>query len=281
MTANYDKKFIFNVLKSQIENRLSRGHPYDNVYESAAELFWDSICENGVMHLNRVKIPDIRWFRYIGWYEWPMIYADSIIIHHLFNDEYSEENVFMLESLGVEGPYGFENITVEKGDVVIDAGAYIGDWAAVAARMGGNVYAFEPSPAVREILYKTADLNDFRVVEAGLGDVVCKKLINTNMEPASQEINDKIGTPCDLTTLDVFTKKKDVHIDFIKSDIEGYEANMLKGATRVLKEDCPKLAIRIYHNDGRDCDILPPLIRKINPEYKIIMRKKTLYAYVP
>jgi hypothetical protein len=138
MISEYDKKFIWNVLRYQIENRLLQKYPYDNPYELAAELFWDSVCDNGVMHLNKVKMPDIRWFTLHEWYGWPMIYADSILIHHLFNDEYKEETVHMLENMGLEGPYGFENVTVEDGDVVIDAGAYIGDWAAVAAQMGGK-----------------------------------------------------------------------------------------------------------------------------------------------
>jgi FkbM family methyltransferase len=136
-------------------------------------------------------------------------------------------------------------------------------------------------PDVKELLHKTASLNGFNVVEVGLGDVVGKKLINTTLPRVSQEISDTIGSPCDLTTLDAFSEENNIHIDFIKADIEGYEYNMLKGAARVLNEDCPKLAIRMYHHDGRDSEILPPLIKEINPDYNIIMRRKTIFAYVP
>jgi FkbM family methyltransferase len=191
------------------------------------------------------------------------------------------ESMTSMNKIGeLEGPYCFENVTVEEGDVVIDAGAYIGDWAAVAAQMGGEVYAFDPSPDVKDLLYKTASLNNFKVVEYGLGDVVCKKLINTTLPRASHEIDDMIGVPCNLTTLDKFAEENNVHVDFIKSDIEGYECNMLRGASRVLREDCPKLAIRIYHHDGRDAELIPKLVKEINPKYNIIMRRKTMFAYV-
>jgi FkbM family methyltransferase len=278
--SEYDNKFIWGILKEQIMNRIYNKYPYDNKYEGAAELFWDSICENGVMHLNKVKLPDIRWFSYNEWYGWSMIYADSIAVHHLFNDEYSEETVKMFENMGVEGPYGFEKIKVESGDVVIDAGAYIGDWSAVAAQTGGKVYAFDPGPGVQQLLNKTASLNDFKVIEAGLGDKVGRKLIDTEMPRAGCEVNDNRGVPCDVTTIDAFAEENNLHIDFIKADIEGYEYNMLQGAARVLKEDCPKLAIRMYHHGGKDSETLPPLIRKLNPNYNLILRRKTIFAYV-
>jgi FkbM family methyltransferase len=172
---------------------------------------------------------------------------------------------------------------VNKGDVVVDAGAFMGDWSAVAAQMGGKVYAFEPSPHyyARIQLHQTAILNNFKVVELGLADKVCTKLLNTTMIAGEQATNDDKGSPCNLTTIDAFAEENNLHIDFIKSDIEGYERYMLKGAARVLKLDQPKLAIRTYHTvEGNDYEYLPKLIKEINPDYNIIMRKKTLYAYV-
>jgi len=281
MTSEYDKKFIFNVLKSQINSRLKWEHPDNHKLEEAAQLFWDSICDHDIMYINKVKLPDIRWITTNLWYGWPMIYADSLMIHHLFNDDYSVKNVSMMEEWGTEGPYGFENIVVDEGDTVIDAGAYIGDWSAVAAQMGGNVYAFEPSPFSLPLLQKTADMNKFNVVGKGLGDSCCQKLINTSQDAPAQNINDTIGVPCEIITIDEFATKNDLKIDFIKADIEGYEIQMLQGAAKIIARDGPKLAIRTYHHKGRDAQQLLDLVPKLNPNYKVIMRKFTLYAYVP
>jgi FkbM family methyltransferase len=201
------------------------------------------------------------------------------MIHHLFDDNYSKENCDLIEEMGTEGPYCYENVMVEKRDVVIDAGAYIGDWSCVAAWLGGNVYAFEPSPIYNYILQKCAELNNFKIVTKGLGDIVCDKMIDTTTHATSASINSNKGVPCNLTTIDKFADEQNLHIDFIKADIEGYERNMLTGASQILKEDCPKLAIKTYHI-ADDYLVLPKMIQNINPDYKIINRKKVLYAYV-
>jgi FkbM family methyltransferase len=272
MTAEYDKKFIFNILKHQIMNSK------DSRYESAISLFWESICENGVMHLNKVKMPDIRCHAPL-WPLWIENYAESIMIHHLFDDDYSEQTCNIQESTGTHPPYCYENVIVEKGDVVIDAGAYIGDWSAVAAQMGGKVYAFEPSFPCHDVLRRASWLNGFQMVTDGLGDMVGEKLLDMK-GPEADTVNDITGVPCNITTVDKFASDNNLHVDFIKSDIEGYERYMLRGAARVLMEDQPKLSIRTYHNNGEDAIVLPKLIKEINPNYKIIDKKVALYAYV-
>jgi FkbM family methyltransferase len=275
----YDNKFIFEILKRQIMNRTAGLSPSENPYESAATLFWDSVCENHIMYLNKTRFPDIRGYKPF-WGLWLGIYAETVMIHHLFDDNYNEENANIQQSLGIDPPYCYEDVTVEKGDAVIDAGAYIGDWAAVAAQMGGKVYAFEPCPYCHELLKHTSWLNNFQMVTDGLGDVVCKKLIDVTKGALGNTVNDTVGLPCNVTTVDQFSTDNNLHIDFIKSDIEGYERFMLWGAKRVLIEDQPKLSIRTYHNDGEDAVVLPQLIKEINPNYKIINRRNALYAYV-
>jgi FkbM family methyltransferase len=275
-----DNRFIFNILRKQILNRVNWADPSNNSLENAANMFWDSVCENGMMHINRAKMPDIRWYSGQGWYSWPTVYADSMMIHHLFEDNYSEENCDLIESMGTDGPYCYEKVRVEKRDAVIDAGAFIGDWSSVAAAMGGNVYAFEPSPASIPLLTRCAELNDFKVITMGLGDRTCNKMIDTTKTPIAETVNEDKGVPCKMITLDEFADKNKIHIDFIKADIEGYERYLLEGASKVLKEDHPKLALRTYHNNGDDSYVLPKIIHTLNPDYKIINRRKILYAYV-
>jgi FkbM family methyltransferase len=268
----YENRFIYNILKSQLIYGGS-----NNPYEQSALFFWDSIVKDNIMHINKVKLPDIRWFS--GWDTWPSIYADSLLIHHLFNDDYSEENVTMLEDLNTEGPYGYENVIVEPGDVVIDAGAFIGDWSAVASVMGGEVYAFDASPNFRPILLNTAKLNNFQVFPYALGDTVGKARIDTYKNAGCETMTPENGIECDITTIDQFAQEKNKHIDFIKSDIEGFERYMLMGAKNVLKNDAPKLAIKTYHY-AEDRFLLPKIIKESNPKYKIINRARCLYAYV-
>ena len=63
-----------------------------------------------------------------------------------------------------ETPYAYMgdglNVEILPSDVVIDAGSWIGDFAAYASAKGaGEVYAFEPSPPAFNYLMQTAKLN--------------------------------------------------------------------------------------------------------------------------
>lgn len=73
----------------------------------------------------------------------------------------------------------------------------------------------------------------------------------------------------------------DEHASYIKFDVEGVEKEALEGAARHLEPDSngvlPKLLIAAYHHD-RDIFALPLLLWKLQPEYKIYMRK---HPYVP
>lgn len=91
------------------------------------------------------------------------VFLDTFLFHVILNDNYSSELVEKLEEYMPEGPYsyitdGFD-VTVKPGDIVIDAGAWIGDFSAYAAAKGGISYAFEPTSRTFNMLKKTAELN--------------------------------------------------------------------------------------------------------------------------
>ena len=69
--------------------------------------------------------------------------------------------------------------------------------------------------------------------------------------------------------------------DYMKFDVEGVEKEALEGAARHLIPGCngalPKLLIAAYHHD-EDIFALPLLLWKLQPDYKIYMRK---HPYVP
>ena len=82
-------------------------------------------------------------------------------------------------------------------------------------------------------------------------------------------------------TLDEYVSSNGIpRVDFIKADIEGAERDMLKGATGILREFAPKLAICTYHLPD-DPEVLSKLIMDANPSYRIIHKHNKLYAYVP
>ncbi len=64
---------------------------------------------------------------------------------------------------------------------------------------------------------------------------------------------------------------------FIKMDVEGAELESLCGATHTLATYRPKLLVAGYHHDD-DFFRIPLLIKKLNPNYRIFLRK---HPYLP
>ena len=71
------------------------------------------------------------------------------------------------------------------------------------------------------------------------------------------------------------------HADYMKFDVEGVEKEALEGAAGHLVPDgngtLPKLLVAAYHHD-EDLFALPMLLWKLQPEYKIYLRK---HPYMP
>lgn len=67
-------------------------------------------------------------------------------------------------------------------------------------------------------------------------------------------------------------------VTLIKMDIEGSEYRALEGASRIIKQYKPRLAISIYHS-GEDYYKIPFLLKEMVPEYKFMVRhhKKNRY----
>jgi FkbM family methyltransferase len=195
-----------------------------------------------------------------------------------------------------EGPYGYTDgdfdVSVKADDTVIDAGSYIGDFAAYAAAHGAFTYAFEPTDTTFELLKKTSALNGNKIfpVNKGLGNTEGEvELFFNNAQPSANTVNTKKGnigyTPgnkcvISITTLDKFASSEGLKkIDFIKADIEGAERDMLRGAKNVLREFAPKLAICTYHLPD-DPEVLEGIIMEANPRYRVRHGPKKLYACV-
>lgn len=64
---------------------------------------------------------------------------------------------------------------------------------------------------------------------------------------------------------------------FIKYDVEGCEYEAVTGSAGIIKKYRPALAVSMYHKD-EDLFRMPLLINKINPFYKLYLRK---HEYIP
>jgi FkbM family methyltransferase len=217
---------------------------------------------------------------------------ESIGVHALNLDINKNYDIFYILG-GCEGPYEIKDIRAKKEDVVIDAGANLGEFSAFAAMNGAVAYAFEPSSYIYEkLLLPTANINKelpgkIIPVREGLSDKVESALFD-KVDKATggsslleeKSISDE-KEEIELTTIDAFANENNLpSVDFIKADIEGAERLMLAGARGVLKDFAPKLAICTYHLPD-DKEVLEGIVREANPKYVVEHKYKKMYCHVP
>lgn len=226
---------------------------------------------------------------------WRWVYEDTYWSYVNCNDRYDEETFDRCDRFLNEGLYGLVNdrvnVTVEPGDIVIDAGAWIGDFAAYASVRGASaVYAFEPAEQTFKILQKTAELNKNIIpVQKGLSNENTNAVLSINAGGNSGGNTLRIKgneTPessetVETVRLDDFVRENNIQrVDFIKADIEGFERHMLAGAQETLRTFAPKLALCTYHLPD-DPQVMAELILKANPKYNIVQKRCKLFASVP
>lgn len=168
----------------------------------------------------------------------------------------------------------------EKGDWIIDGGAFQGDtalWFSKLVGPEGQVFAFEPFSDNYKILIENLERNKitnvipvpkamynqsgvYAIAGNGQGAMLVKGNVHNNMETIS---------------IDEYTQLQNCpRVDFIKMDIEGAEVPALEGAINTIQKYSPKLAISIYHK-GSDIVEIPELIKRIQPNYKLFLRHRS------
>ncbi len=158
--------------------------------------------------------------------------------------------------------YFFNEVIISEGDVVIDLGAAPGDFAALCMYYGASkLYAFEPEESKKSDMEQLSAMNDNKIE-------IIRKYVGLKTDVSSN-----------TQSLDDFVAERGLsRVDFIKADIEGYEADTLRGAVELLRKFKPKLTICSYHLEN-DPDELCSIIVSANPEYKIYKENGVIYAY--
>jgi FkbM family methyltransferase len=177
---------------------------------------------------------------------------------------------------------------LKEGDIVIDAGAYEGEFTILASKLVGDtgkVISFEPTKEGYSKLLKNIALNNLiNVVPINIALWNKKGKLKISRDfGASQIALD--GDEIEADSLDnIINKLKLKRIDFLKADIEGSEIEMIEGAKQALANKIIKnFAIASYHirNGEMTFKSLENTFKKFNYSVKVGFKNHlTTYAYL-
>ena len=142
---------------------------------------------------------------------------------------------------------------VQRGELVFDVGAHVGDRVASFRRLGARVVAVEPQPAlvtVLRLIYGRKSDVKIEAVAVGRDSGTTALMINRDNPTVSTASRDFVGAAhgalgweaqrwtktvnVPLTTLDALIARHGTPA-FIKIDVEGFEAEALAGLTKPVK----------------------------------------------
>ena len=165
--------------------------------------------------------------------------------------------------------YGLKDLPKEvleniNGKDIIDAGGYTGDTAVLFAQnfKKSKVFVYEPIIENINTIKNTISAGKFDniiPVPKGVGDKNERIKFSYNYENMA-----------DIVRLD--DDYKGENLGLIKSDIEGFEGQLIDGAAGLIKKYKPVLTISCYHS-AEDFFELKRRIQAINPEYKFMIRR--------
>ena len=195
------------------------------------------------------------------------------VLNNWYNFDYNSLN--RCKEVNYKQYFDLDIVKCDKNEVIVDLGAYIGDTIKDYINEYGignykQIFCYEISPDVfRTLKLSLSKYTHIKCIQKAVSD---KKGIvyisrNENSSSANSIVN-KGEEEVEAVSIDDDIKEK---ITLLKMDIEGAEKKAIKGASKHIKNDKPKLLISVYHN-YEDLYEIPKMINKLNKNYKYYLR---------
>ncbi len=165
---------------------------------------------------------------------------------------------------------------IKRGDTVIDVGGNIGFFALILNELVGNegkIFSFEPSKRLKDRLEKTIKINNIQnvtIVNLALGESEGNTTLHynpkqTGLSSIIMDFNDgSLTEEIQITSLDKFAENISDRVSFIKIDTEGYEPQVLKGATELIIRDKPTIYIELGGNYQKSSAEALMILKELN-----------------
>jgi len=198
-------------------------------------------------------------------------FYDDLVITFPFREDPPFDDLYLRN---VYYPY-----TPEDDHVVIDVGAHMGFFTLKVAKKVKRVIAFEPDPINFRFLMFNIYLNRFQdkvlAYNLALGERNSQVYLDRSKYGLGRvRISDQGSLAVKVRTLDTLMNEMSEieRVDLLKIDVEGYEYEVLQGASKTIQKYRPELLIAAYHYPEEYLRIAE-YCRKANYE--------VLYYYVP
>lgn len=162
-----------------------------------------------------------------------------------------------------------------KDESYLDLGAYNGDTVERFVQTVGDyrsITAVEPdSKTYQKLLQRVGHLPRFRAVNAAVCDRVGKAQFAMR---GGRNSSIGVGEEIDTVTVD------SLHLDrptYIKMDVEGEEAAVIRGAADTIVRYSPKMLVSAYHRSEDLLDLFEQ-VTAINGRYSVYLRR---FRYIP
>jgi FkbM family methyltransferase len=134
---------------------------------------------------------------------------------------------------------------------IIDIGAFNGDSALVLADYGKNVYSLELSSTNFAILSRVLAQNpllsaNVHAFHLGVSDQEGKSSVIGF--GAGAKIASQAGELVKIVTIDKFVQRHNLSIGFMKGDVEGHAAAIVRGSIETMRRDRPIFSFSSYHD---------------------------------
>lgn len=257
---------------------------------------WEKIEEVGRRHT--LRIPEVPQF---GGELFDFAYYEAHLpqlreTYHLLSDDFSRELFEDMIAFRLTGEPVYLAKTENMSDslasllgqrkfrTILDCGAYTGDSAKIFADAlhPTQILAVEPDPKTYQKLCRFADEEvrcRIRPIHAAVGAqngemefVSCGSRASGAGENAGGRAKRRIRSqtiPC--CTIDTLLSGEN-RVDLIKLDVEGEEAQSIRGAGETIRTCRPALAVSLYHRT-EDLFVLPGMLRDLYPDAKFYLRR--------